>query len=70
VVTTTTTTDAASLRRKTRLISLARDTLRTPKEKREASTAQSIGNSDAKKNPPAVELKHLREKTLVAIEPE
>jgi hypothetical protein len=43
-------TGAASRRLKTPMILLARDTLQTPKERRDASTADSIGISNPKNN--------------------
>lgn len=69
-VATTTPTDTAARRRKARLLSLARGTLLTPEEKGEASTAESIGISTLKKNPPRAELRQLRGETLIVSRPE
>ncbi len=60
--------DAASRRLKTPMISLAPGTLQTPKVKRDASTAGSIGISNLKNNPFDAELRQLRAKTLVSID--
>jgi hypothetical protein len=57
-------TDAASRRLKTPMILLARGTLQTPKEKRDASTADSIGISNSKDNPFDADHRQLRAKSL------
>ena len=65
---TATPTGAASRRLKTPMILLARGTLQTPKEKRDASTADSIGISNSKNNPFDADDRQLGLKTLTTVD--